>query len=134
MKRFASHYLFLSGWGFLKLHAVEINREGVVQSVFPLTEEVESVEWMAGVIGLLSAEEVGRLGAPTTPPVGHPSFPEGGEGRYNWVFRQCPAGGDGGSFKGEDFFEGEELYACLFYPFDFTSMQPAAGTRHRLLR
>ena len=30
--------------------------------------------------------------------------------------------------------EGEALFPYLFYPFDFTSMQPVAGTRHRLLR
>ena len=29
---------------------------------------------------------------------------------------------------------GEVLFPYLFYPFDFTSMQPVAGTRHRLLR
>ena len=29
---------------------------------------------------------------------------------------------------------GEVLFPYLFYPFDFTSMQPVDGTRHRLLR
>ncbi|KAA3935559.1 hypothetical protein F3F43_30810, partial [Bacteroides ovatus] len=30
--------------------------------------------------------------------------------------------------------KGEALFPYLFYPFDFTSMQPVDGTRHRLLR
>ena len=29
---------------------------------------------------------------------------------------------------------GEALLPYLFYPFDFISMQPVDGTRHRLLR
>ena len=30
--------------------------------------------------------------------------------------------------------KGEVLFPVLFYPFDFISMQPVDGTRHRLLR
>ena len=77
MKRFASHYLLIPDIGFIKQQVVEINDEGIVQNIFPLTEEIESVEWMPGVIVLLP---------------------------------------------------------YLFYPFDFISMQPVDGTRHRLLR
>lgn len=52
MKRFASHYLLIPDIGFIKQQVVEINDEGIVQNIFPLTEEIESVEWMPGVIVL----------------------------------------------------------------------------------
>lgn len=51
MKRFASHYLFTPEVGFLKQYVVELEGEYVLRS-FPLTEEIESVEWMPGVIEL----------------------------------------------------------------------------------
>ena len=54
MKRFAAHYLFLPEVGFLKQQVVEVSPEGVVLNFFPLTEEIESVEWLPGVIVLLS--------------------------------------------------------------------------------
>ena len=53
MKRFASHYLLIPAVGYMKQQVVEITDEGVVRGVFPLTEEIESVEWMPGVIVLL---------------------------------------------------------------------------------
>lgn len=59
MKRFASHYLRLVNGDFLKLHIVEIGEEGFVVRFFPLTEEVESVSWLSGVISL-AADEQGR--------------------------------------------------------------------------
>ena len=46
MKRFASHYLFMPDVGFIKQQVVEITDEGVVRDTFPLTEEIESGEWM----------------------------------------------------------------------------------------
>ncbi|MEG0887554.1 MULTISPECIES: hypothetical protein [Bacteroides] len=55
MKRFASHYLFVPDMGFLKQYVVELD-EGRVVRYFPLTEEIESVEWMPGVI-VLSTEK-----------------------------------------------------------------------------
>lgn len=55
MKRFASHYLYKPETGFLKQQVVEIEGEFVVK-FFPLTEEIESVEWMPGVIELVSVE------------------------------------------------------------------------------
>ena len=39
--------------GFIKQQVVEITDEGVVRDTFPLTEEIESVEWMPGGIVLL---------------------------------------------------------------------------------
>ncbi len=52
MKRFASHYLYVPDTGFLKQHVIEVE-EGYVVNFFPLTEEIESVEWMPGVIELV---------------------------------------------------------------------------------
>ena len=52
MKRFASHYLYVPDTGFLKQHVIEVKEEYVV-NFFPLTEEIESVEWMPGVIELV---------------------------------------------------------------------------------
>lgn len=46
MKRFAAHYLLLPDVGFIRQQVVEITDEGYVRDVFPLTEEIESVEWM----------------------------------------------------------------------------------------
>ncbi len=63
MKRFASHYLLIPAVGFMKQQVVEITGEGIVRDVFPLTEEL--VEWMPGVIALLSEnqmEEIKTLG------------------------------------------------------------------------
>ena len=51
MKRFASHYLYVPDTGFLKQYVIEVEEEYVV-NFFPLTEEIESVEWMPGVIEL----------------------------------------------------------------------------------
>ena len=59
MKRFASHYLFVPESVFLKQYVVELEEERVVRS-FPLTEEIESVEWMPGVI-VLSKEKAEDL-------------------------------------------------------------------------
>ncbi len=85
MKRFASHYLFLPGYGYLRQYAVEVD-DGCAVRIFPLEGEAENVEWFPGVIAL---------------------FPEGPDG---------------------------VLLPYLYYPFDFKSMQPVAGTRHRRLR
>ena len=61
MKRFASHYLLIPAVGYMKQQVVEITDEGVVRGVFPLTEEIESVEWMPGVIVLLSESQVEEI-------------------------------------------------------------------------
>ena len=47
MKRFASHFLFLPAYGYLKQYAIE-TEEGMVVRLFPLTEEIENVEWLPG--------------------------------------------------------------------------------------
>lgn len=57
MKRYASHYLYIPNIGFLKQQVVELN-EGRVIRLFPLTEEIESVEWMPGVIELVTEQGI----------------------------------------------------------------------------
>ena len=56
MKRFAAHYLFVPGSGFLKQYAIEIEG-GYICHIFPFSEEIESVEWFPGVILLTPQEE-----------------------------------------------------------------------------
>ena len=128
MKRFASHYLLIPAVGYMKQQVVEITDEGVVRGVFPLTEEIESVEWMPGVIVLLSEsqmEEIRNTGMVVK------NIP---------VFQQnLPVLIAASSCTLNDFLDtsrknGEVLFPYLFYPFDFTSMRPVDGTRHRLLR
>ena len=53
IKRFASHFIFLPGHGYLKQYVVGVE-EGQVVSAFSLTEEIEGVEWFPGVIALLN--------------------------------------------------------------------------------
>ena len=79
MKRYASHFLFLPGHGYLKQYVVEIGEGQCVSRIFPLTEEVENTEWLPGVIALLTEAET--------------DYPH----------------------------------------FDFTTMQPGAGTQRKLL-
>ena len=84
-------------------------------SVFPLTEEIEGVEWFPGVIVLLNNEE---------------DISEGYSGIFqksSEVLEELPE-----VFCQETFSSGISAY--LFYPFDFTTMQPVGGTRHRPLR
>lgn len=105
MKRFASHFLFLPGYGYLKQYAIEMEEECVTR-IFPLTEEVENTEWLPGVIALLRNPE----------------------SLLNFDDKQITAVPQ--SIEEEL----PSLIPYLFSPFDFTTMQPAAGTRHRQLR
>ena len=128
MKRFASHYLFMPDVGFIKQQVVEITDEGVVRDTFPLTEEIESVEWMPGVIVLLSEsqmEEIKNTGMVVKNiPVFQQNLP------VLIVASSCTLN----DFLDTSRKNGEILFPYLFYPFDFTSMRPVDGTRHRLLR
>lgn len=123
MKRFASHYLLIPDVGFIKQQVVEINDEGVVQSIFPLTEEIESVEWMPGVIVLLSANQY---------------YYSDTDYSVFSCFKSCnprnPCLNNLNKYLHEMGKKGEILFPYLFYPFDFISMRPVDGTRHRLLR
>ena len=128
MKRFASHYLFMPDVGFIKQQVVEITDEGVVRDTFPLTEEIESVEWMPGVIVLLPAdqlEEIKNTGMilKNIPvfQINLPSVSNQSSQCFNEYLQEAEK-------------KGGALFPYLFYAFDFTSMQPVDGTRHRLLR
>lgn len=128
MKRFASHYLLIPAVGFLKRQVVEITGEGIVRDVFPLIEEIESVEWMPGVIALLSEnqmEEIKNTGMIfKNIPVFSSNLPHAPNQSSSCLME----------YLHEAERKGEALLPYLFYPFDFTSMRPVDGTRHRLLR
>ena len=128
MKRFASHYLLIPAVGYMKQQVVEITDEGVVRGVFPLTEEIESVEWMPGVIVLLSESQMEEIKNTGMILKNIPVFqinPSNILNQSSQCFKEALAVSEK---------RGEVLFPYLFYPFDFTSMQPVAGTRHRLLR
>ena len=125
MKRFAAHYLLLPDVGFIRQQVVEIADEGYARDIFPLTEEIESVEWMPGLIALLPVNEIKNTEMfSKNIPVFQFNLPIV-SGQTFLCFKEAIAA----SAK-----RGEVLFPYLFYPFDFTSMQPVAGTRHRLLR
>ena len=128
MKRFASHYLFMPDVGFIKQQVVEITDEGVVRDTFPLTEEIESVEWMPGVIVLLPADQLEEIKNTGMILKNIPVFQINPSNILNQSSRCFEE-----SLK-ELKEKGEVLVPVLFYPFDFISMQPVDGTRHRLLR
>ena len=125
MKRFAAHYLLLPDVGFIRQQVVEIADEGYVRDVFPLTEEIESVEWMPGLIALLPVNEIKNTEMfSKNISVFQFNFPIVSD-QTSQCFKEALAASEK---------RGEVLFSYLFYPFDFTSMQPVAGTRHRLLR
>ena len=128
MKRFASHYLLIPTVGYMKQQVVEITDEGVVRGVFPLTEEIESVEWMPGVIVLLSERQMEEIKNTGMILKNIPVFQINPSNILNQSSRCFEE-----SLK-ELKEKGEVLFPVLFYPFDFISMQPVDGTRHRLLR
>lgn len=103
MKRFAAHYVWSGKTGFQKQQVIEMEEDEVCR-VFPLTEEIESVEWFPGVI-ILTAEKGLSLETITQ------MLRKQEENK-----KKCP------------------LYAYLLYPFDFISMRPVDETRHRQLR
>lgn len=88
--RYASHYLWVPGEGYLRQQVVEVDGCHAVRH-YPLPGEIEDVEWLPGVIVLL----------PAYLPPPFPSY--------------------------------ARLVPCHLFPFDLTSLQPVAGTRHRLL-
>ena len=128
MKRFASHYLLIPAVGYMKQQVVEITDEGVVRGVFSLTEEIESVEWMPGVIVLLPADQLEEIKNTGMILKNIPVFQINPSNILNQSSRCFEE-----SLK-ELKEKGEVLFPVLFYPFDFISMQPVDGTRHRLLR
>lgn len=112
MKRYASHYLFLPGHGYLKQFSVE-TEDGRIARIYPLSGEAEDTEWLPGVIVLFGSDMQNGTTLlescfDTTLPLS--SVPESVEGRL------------------------ASFIPYLLFPFDFTTMQPVAGTRHRQLR
>ena len=125
MKRFAAHYLLLPDVGFIRQQVVEIADEGYARDIFPLTEEIESVEWMPGLIALLPDNEIKNTEMfEKNIPVFQFNFRIDSD-QTSHCFKEALAASEKWV---------EVLFPYLFYPFDFTSMQPVAGTRHRLLR
>ena len=114
--------------GFIKQQVVEITDEGVVRDTFPLTEEIESVEWMPGVIVLLPADQLEEIKNTGMILKNIPVFKINPSNILNQSSRCFEE-----SLK-ELKEKGEVLLPVLFYPFDFISMHPVDGTRHRLLR
>lgn len=134
MKRFASHFLFLPAYGYLKQYVVE-TEEGIVVRLFPLTEEIENVEWLPGAIVLLTQKELKKLDAnfnsahtfqelsKTSPEFYYNS--EDVLVNFPRSFTKTPPPSIDGSCR---------LLPVYFSNFDITTMLPVAGTRHKLLR
>ena len=49
MKRYAAHYLY-SPEKIYRLHVIELNDEGEIRQIFPLTHEIESTAFYNGTI------------------------------------------------------------------------------------
>ncbi len=109
MKRYASHFLFLPGYGYLKQYAIEMEGD-CMKHILPLTEEIESTEWLPGVIALLCHSEQSEETTTFDTTLILSSVPES-------IKEKLPS-----------------LTPYLFSPFDFTTMQPVAGTQRRQLR
>lgn len=114
VRYFASHFIFLPEYGYFKQYVVGIE-EGEVISAFPLTEEMEGVEWFPGVIAILDkkADIEGKGYAEIFL-------------KARQVRAELPEACRQGLFP-------VGMKAYLLYPFDFTKMLPAAETRHRPL-
>lgn len=109
MKRYATHFLFLPEYGYLKQYVIE-TEEGRVVHMFPLTEEIENVEWLPGAIILLNQEEL--------------LYSE----RIHVKFRKKLL-----SILPPSVDRVLRLFPLYFSQFDITTMLPVAGTRHKLL-
>lgn len=128
MKRFASHYLFLAGKGFLKHAYIEVCN-GYVTSLRLLTEEIESAEWLPGAILILPFQE-------QTDPFRSVNCSDVNSLHFTPEQLTLHARFINTRLEG-DFIAlpEEENHIALYFPhFDFTAMQPVAGTPHRLLR
>ncbi len=119
MKRYASHFLFLPGYGYLRQFAVEMEGERAVR-LFPLSEEVENTEWLPGVILLLD-EDIRPDMASYEPYFNTAHVWQSVPGSLSHLLED----GKGRSVS---------FIPYLLFPFDFTAMRPVAGTRHRRLR
>lgn len=133
MKRYASHFLFLSEYGYYKQYVIE-TEEGCVVRMFPLTEEIENVEWLPGAIILLNEEELKELDNKSTdisPQNKSSKIPEEllmNSERIIVKFRKNSLAilpySIGGALR---------LFAVYFSKFDISTLLPVAGTPHKLL-
>jgi len=57
VKRYASNYLFINGFGFLKQFITEINEEDYITDIYPLEQERSTTIWLPGVIVILSVKD-----------------------------------------------------------------------------
>lgn len=104
-RRFAAHYVYLSGYGYLKSSVVELIDDKLI-NIFFLTEEVEDTEWLPGIIAVLESPE---------------GFPENAIATF---LSSVP----------REILQMEFNYQVYhFYPFDFISMSFVAGTRRKQL-
>lgn len=133
MKRYASHFLFLSGYGYYKQYVIE-TEEGCVVRMFPLTEEIENVEWLPGAIILLSEEEMKELDKKNTDIFSQKDYSKISEdllinfGEIINKFQNnsliiLPPSIDGAL----------RLFPVYFSKFDISTLLPVAGTPHKLL-
>lgn len=110
MKRFAAHYIFIPGSGFLKQYAIEMQGEYVYR-IFPCSREMESIEWFPGVI-LLTSQEKPEIN--------------------NALFKSADI--EEQSIIDQETIGCMRCRAFLLFPFDFVTMQPVDGTQHRQLQ
>ena len=105
-QRFASHYLFIEGHGYVARHVVELE-DGIPVSVYPLTGELEHTEWRPGLLALLSvAPGKSDVFSPATLVDALPCEIEGCLHHF-------------------------QLYWLT--PFDLIALRPVGGTRHKRL-
>jgi hypothetical protein len=110
MKRYVSHFLLLPPYGYLKKCVVETEHEFVVR-LFPFNEEIESTEWLSGLIVLFPKHNIlDHLFREKVPFLEKIPL-EFSEGHIPLLF----------------------FHAYLFSPFDFTLMQPVCGTQRKQL-
>lgn len=115
--RYASHFLLLPGYGYLKQMAVEL-AGGRVKRIFPLMHECEDTVWLPGLIALPDVDEWYLMSEePCT---------------VQLLFQVplLPWSGDLPSPVASTLIH---RMACHVTPFDLTLLQPVDGTRHRLL-
>ena len=110
MKRFASHYLLIPAVGYMKQQVVEITDEGVVRGVLLSESQMEEIKNTGMILKNIPVFQINL-----------PSVSNQSSQCFNEYLQEAEK-------------KGEALFPYLFYPFDFTSMQPVDGTRHRLLR
>lgn len=100
MKRFASHYLYLPGYGFLKQYVIEVKSSGEINRFFPLIDEMASIEWMPGVL-IVSSDST----------IKENCFD------ISDILEELP-----GNFLSE--ITGKKILLFRIYPFDFVNMKP----------